>query len=215
MNNTEFKVDCTKCARYEYCKLKDVDGRDPTICGEFITEVKGPHIISKICDSGERREFGTGAVRDMAVGKGRCDLMPLGVISEIYMRYLPESPDIANIFGQIEKFKNDGDISHLQSALWSFIDYKDWGGWCNMLLDVALHFEGGALKYGENNWQKGIPVHSYIDSALRHFLKYLRGDRDEPHDKAFCFNILCCIWTIENKPEMDDFTDMHKNLSEN
>lgn len=30
-----------------------------------------------IQDSGTRREFESGAVRDMAEGKGRCDLMPL------------------------------------------------------------------------------------------------------------------------------------------
>lgn len=215
MSNTGYAlaVDCTACVRYGNCTKAGNDDRYLKICNDFLK--KAVDDIPKIKDSGERREFGTGAVRDMAVGKGRCDLMPLGVISEIYMRYLPESPDIANIFSQIEKFKNDGDISHLQSALWSFIDYKDWGGWCNMLLDVALHFEGGAMKYGEHNWQKGIYVHSYIDSAVRHFLKYLRGDRDEPHDRAFCWNILCCIWTVENKPEMDDFTDMHKSLSEN
>lgn len=34
----------------------------------------------KLKDSGERREFGTGAVRDIQEGKGRCDLMPLDVI---------------------------------------------------------------------------------------------------------------------------------------
>ena len=30
-----------------------------------------------IKDSGKRRQFETGAVRDIAEGKGRCDLMPL------------------------------------------------------------------------------------------------------------------------------------------
>lgn len=35
-----------------------------------------PHIK----DSGERREFQTGAVRDIQEGKGRCDLMPLDCI---------------------------------------------------------------------------------------------------------------------------------------
>ena len=30
----------------------------------------------KIKDSGKRREFETGAVRDIQEGKGRCDLMP-------------------------------------------------------------------------------------------------------------------------------------------
>lgn len=36
-----------------------------------------------IADSGERREFETGAVRDMAEGKGRCDLMPLDVVAAV------------------------------------------------------------------------------------------------------------------------------------
>ena len=32
-------------------------------------------------DSGARREFDTGAVRDISIGKGRCDLLPLGILS--------------------------------------------------------------------------------------------------------------------------------------
>ena len=32
-------------------------------------------------DSGTRREFETGAVRDICEGKGRCDLLPMDVIS--------------------------------------------------------------------------------------------------------------------------------------
>ena len=34
-------------------------------------------------DSGKRRSFETGAVRDMSEGKGRFDLAPLDVVSEI------------------------------------------------------------------------------------------------------------------------------------
>ena len=37
----------------------------------------------EIKDSGVRRKFDSGAVRDIAEGKGRCDLLPLGVIGEI------------------------------------------------------------------------------------------------------------------------------------
>ena len=74
-----------------------------------------------------------------------------------------------------------------------------------LILEVAKHFEEGAKKYGEYNWQKGIPTHCYIDSAVRHYLKWLRGDNDEPHDRAFCWNILCCIWTCQNKPELNDY----------
>jgi hypothetical protein len=74
-----------------------------------------------------------------------------------------------------------------------------------MFLEVSKHFEEGAEKYGEYNWQKGIPTHCYIDSAVRHYLKWLRGDEDEPHDRAFCWNILCCTWTCIHKPELNDY----------
>ena len=36
-----------------------------------------------IKDSGERREFNTGAVRDMSEGKGRMDLLPWAAIMEV------------------------------------------------------------------------------------------------------------------------------------
>jgi hypothetical protein len=83
-----------------------------------------------------------------------------------------------------------------------------------MLLEVAKHFEDGAKKYGENNWQKGIPVRCYIDSAVRHYMKYSRGDTDEPHDRAFCWNLLCAIWTCKHMPELNDYkeeTTNHEN----
>ena len=37
----------------------------------------------EIKDSGNRREFSTGAVRDMAEGKGRMDLLPWAAIMEV------------------------------------------------------------------------------------------------------------------------------------
>lgn len=36
--------------------------------------------MSEIKDSGNRRQFSSGAVRDIAEGKGRMDLMPLDII---------------------------------------------------------------------------------------------------------------------------------------
>ena len=66
-----------------------------------------------------------------------------------------------------------------------------------MILETSKHFEEGAKKYGENNWQRGLPVNCYIDSAIRHYLKWRRGDKDEPHDRAFVWNIMCCIWEVD------------------
>ena len=151
-----------------------------------------------IKDSGSRTEFKTGAVRDIQEGKGRCDLMPLGVVSALV--------NSIEIYA-IEHFRLTGNVYYLHQCLKYFqLRGTNFLKVEMMLLDVAKHFEEGAKKYGENNWQKGIPLHSYIDSAVRHYLKYSAGITDERHDRAFVWNILCAIWTIQNKPELDDFT---------
>ena len=69
---------------------------------------------------------------------------------------------------------------------------------------LAKHYEKGAIKYGECNWQKGIPAHSYIDSALRHLAKYRDGWTDEDHLIAAIWNLFCLAWTEEKKPELID-----------
>ncbi len=104
-----------------------------------------------IKDSGERTNFDTGAVRDMHMGKGRMDLLPMSA-----------------------------------------------------LIELAKHCEAGALKYGERNVDKGIPQHSFIDSAMRHLAKYTRGDKDEPHLVAALWNIAWAVNQEVEKPEMID-----------
>lgn len=56
---------------------------------------------------------------------------------------------------------------------------------------LARHFEGGAVKYGDRNWEKGQPLSRYMDSALRHSFKYLGGATDEDHLVAAAWNLLC------------------------
>lgn len=102
-------------------------------------------------DSGERKTFHTGAVRDVQGGKGRCDLLPACAI-----------------------------------------------------LRLAKHYEAGAEKYEERNWEKGIPMHSFLDSALRHILKYLDGQIDEDHLCAAAWNLMGAMWTEEKRPELQD-----------
>ena len=57
---------------------------------------------------------------------------------------------------------------------------------------------------GERNWEKGIPCHCYVDSGVRHLLKCRRGDTDERHDRAFLWNMFGLLWTLENRPELND-----------
>ena len=155
-----------------------------------------PHIK----DSGERREFATGAVRDIQEGKGRCDLMPLDVVARQI-----NSGEVADcVISEIFLFQLNNDVKYLYHAVEAFRNMIGYD-MVTLLLEVAKHFEAGAKKYGEDNWTKGIPVKCYIDSAVRHYLRWLRGDNDEPHHRAFVWNILCCIWTCIHKPELNDY----------
>ena len=153
-----------------------------------------------IKDSGNRREFETGAVRDIQEGKGRCDLLPLDVVANLFKYDITMNSDkkafAYSIIKNIDEFKNNNsNIDCLYKVLNDF-SKTHYFNMPTMILEVSVHFENGAKKYGEYNWQKGIPVNFYVDSAVRHFLKYLRGDNDEPHDNAFVWNIMCCIWEV-------------------
>lgn len=95
-------------------------------------------------DSGDRREFETGAVRDMSEGKGRYDLIPY-----------------------------------------------------NPLRRLAIIYEKGAQKYGVDNWKKGIPLSSFVDSGIRHLQKAAAGLVDEDHAAQAVWNIFAFMWTLE------------------
>ena len=153
--------------------------------------------MAQLMDGGERRTFSTGAVRDIGDGKGRCDLLPLMCITT----FLPR--ENTQVLVCIQRFIEKGNEGYLYSAVNEFCKIRNWSR-PGMLLEVSKQFEDGAKKYGENNWQKGIPIHCYIDSAIRHYIKFCDQWEDEPHDRAFCWNIICAIWTLRVYPELDD-----------
>lgn len=95
-----------------------------------------------ILDSGQRRSFGTGAVRDVAEEKGRWDLLPFQTLQAL-----------------------------------------------------AVHYERGCKKYGDRNWEKGIPLGEYLNSAMRHLWKFWLGHNDEDHLVAFVWNAVCLMET--------------------
>ena len=74
----------------------------------------------------------------------------------------------------------------------------------NAIMEVSRHCEAGALKYGEHNVDKGIPVHSLFDSCIRHAAKWWLGWGDEPHLVAACWNLLWALEMTLSKPDMDD-----------
>jgi len=119
---------------------------------------------TSVKDSGQRREFTTGSVRDIREGKGRYDLIsPSG------------------------------------------------------LRRLAQHYENGAIKYGERNWEKGQPLSSYLDSLLRHGQDYLSGDRSEDHLAAVCWNAFALIHTellIQAGKLPESFADLPPSVVE-
>ena len=150
--------------------------------------------MKEIKDSGTRREFAgpNGPVRDVAEGKGRFDLMPLGVVSG-FIR--------SDFVDDIDMYLESKNIDLMYDALEAICDEFYEGNQAVMMLEVAKHFEAGCKKYGPNNWRKepGIPVSSYIDSMLRHYFKVWAGWEDEPHKEACVWNVMCCIWQIEHE----------------
>lgn len=153
-----------------------------------------------IADSGTRREFASGAVRDVG-NKGRCDLMPLCEVGQIVGER--ECPD--NVLTYIGNFIWHGNTLDIARAIRSFIA-QDWRVDCyTAMLEVSIHYQEGAeSKYGERNWEKGISCSSFVDSAIRHWLKFKRGDDDERHDRACLWNLLGLWWTVRNRPECND-----------
>jgi len=216
-------------------------------------------------DSGDRREFASGAVRDMQKGKGRCDLLPLAELATLidnmdinsdYIQPIISSDGLTEswIFRHFNNAINalnvakDSDNKTIEKISYEIVDSlyivleiflicfytpechlkNNFNGkihiWSTLyealsdipadndvaikyqtnnvvysaILDLARYFEAEASKYGDNNWRKGIPINVFIDSAIRHFCKLMRGETDEPHDIAFMWNVICCIWTINN-----------------
>ncbi len=58
---------------------------------------------------------------------------------------------------------------------------------------LAKHYENGAKKYDARNWEKGMPLSWFLDSASRHINKYLSGDRSEDHWAAVAWNAFSFI----------------------
>ncbi len=80
----------------------------------------------------------------------------------------------------------------------------------HMIYRLARHFENGAVKYGDDNWRKGLPLRRFIDSAFRHLCQYAEGKENEDHLTAAIWNLMCHGETANEikagrlDPELDD-----------
>lgn len=58
---------------------------------------------------------------------------------------------------------------------------------------IAQHYENGAKKYEDRNWEKGMPLSRCLDSAMRHLQQLIAGMDDEDHAAAVCWNVMAFI----------------------
>ena len=96
-------------------------------------------------------------------------------------------------------------------------DMHEGKGRCDLLpltaiIELSMHCEEGAKKYGEHNVDKGVPQHSLCDSGMRHLIKYMRGDKDENHLRAACWNLMFALNQSVEKPELNDLIWAEKEL---
>ena len=179
--------------------------------------------MAELKDSGARRQFESGAVRDSADGRGRCDLLPLDIVAELLNMYRidDENPDelhdiegdVHEILTSINVFIRTGKDREIYNAIGYFIEISGFKTIPKAIMEVSKHYEDGARKYAERNWEKGIPCHCYVDSGVRHLLKWLDGWDDEPHDRAFIWNMLGLLWTVKHRPECNDLPYYVEKLS--
>jgi len=73
------------------------------------------------------------------------------------------------------------------------------------LMRLAKWYELGAKKYADRNWEKGMPFSRYLDSAMRHIIKFTMGMNDEDHLAAAVWNLMCIIHHEElGQTQFDD-----------
>jgi hypothetical protein len=86
--------------------------------------------------------------------------------------------------------------------------FPNWVMWL-----VSCIYEDGAYKYAARNWEKGMPLSQYLDSAERHLAKLKAGLRDEPHASQVIWNMVGYVFTawlskISARPaELSDMWD--------
>ena len=162
--------------------------------------------------------------RDPKTGKGRFDLIPTEVFYPLFAKaehdWLFDCRP-ASILMSIadEKFID----AIIKMAIYAYADYNEdyiasssefWHGVWPMLQDLAIHFQKGAEHYGERNCQKGIPLWSFKDSAMRHATQVFEGKKDEPHSISVIWNCWMAAWTVITSGKKDETNKFDKTSVE-
>lgn len=167
------------------------------------------------------QNYSTGAVRDTTPDKLRYDLIDVGWLIALEAENRQEeqyddggnatvSPysDLDNVLECLYLALSKNDPSGLLRAtnmiVADYLDYNQmdrdkegaaFGMPCPILTNLAKHLTETSKHYGYDNWRKGIPLSSYHQSFLRHYISWLNSETDEDHFSACLFNLLGLWYT--------------------
>lgn len=190
----------------------------------------------EIKDSGERRDFDTGAKRDVDHDKPRFDLIPMTALQKI-IKYYPEAEKLdmeSDRLSDSAKAKMlslgflwgaTADEKLLLKIAWmslqairhqegdNYLDVADnlYSGFHlispKTYLRIANHYGGGAKKYDPWNWSKGMPLSVFHASFMRHIFAIIENQTDEDHLSAIFFNVAAILhFQMLEREDTDDIT---------
>ena len=115
----------------------------------------------------------------------------------------------SNVMGSVNKYITKDSGQREEYTTGAKRDVQANKGRYDLISPVALRrlagvLERGSVKYGDRNWEKGIPMSRCLSSALRHLFQYSEGMRDEDHLAQAMWNVMAMIHFEETKPELND-----------
>lgn len=69
---------------------------------------------------------------------------------------------------------------------------------------LARTYAEGAAKFGDANWENGMPVTDLLNHGIAHIYAFLSGDRTEDHLAHAAWNVLGAIHSLEKWPELNE-----------
>ena len=69
---------------------------------------------------------------------------------------------------------------------------------------LALIYTEGAKRYGEHNWQKGLPYSTTVNHLIEHLLKWLESDTSEDHLAKVIWGCAALMYYEDNCKHCDD-----------
>ena len=129
--------------------------------------------------------FESGATRNAV--DYRYDLMSRDVTLLLLPKHSPACALVKTLFAYVDGRMSEGDVVAAELGRLLGMSKVETAH----LYAQAMH--EGAAKYGERNWEKGIPESNLLNHALHHLFQFVAGDTSEDHQSHLVWNVLTLI----------------------